>query len=264
MKTSECISLLDELFPPGLQEEYDNAGGQIVFGEQSISSVLIALDVDDRVIDEALEKGAGLIVTHHPLLFRPVRKIEYYEPRSRLIIRLIRENLSLYAAHTNLDKVFYDKLAAVLGFTDARVLFREGEEPFGLGSVSVLPEPVKLMTLLDTVKARLSLDQVTYTGDLGQLISRVALVNGAGGSMVEKIISKHPVDCIITGDVGYHQVKYAELSSVAVIDAGHFGTEHILLSFLKEQLLEGMKKNLDGKGIVITISDYEKNPFRHY
>ncbi len=264
MKTADFISILDSLFPQDLQEGYDNTGEQIIFPDGTVTTVLLALDLDDRMIDEALEEGAEIIVTHHPLLFRPVKKIVSDQPLSRLIIRIIKNNISLYSAHTNLDRVYFDKLGEALGFTNITPLLPEGGGMPGIGALASLDCPVSLRELIDLAKKKLSLEQVMYTGNLNSMISRIALVNGAGGGLIDKILAEHSVDCIVTGDVGHHHGKSAEMSSVAVIDAGHFGTERILLHFLKEHIHEYLKKSLDRSDIRIKISEYESSPFRFF
>ncbi|HON79632.1 MAG TPA: Nif3-like dinuclear metal center hexameric protein [Spirochaetota bacterium] len=266
MDVKQVAEIMNSLFPLHLQEEYDNAGGQVLFPDGKVSSILIALDLDTAIIEEAVEKKCSMIITHHPFFFRPVKQISSADPKSALLISLIDTRISLYAAHTNLDKVFYNKLGASLGMPEGTVLFSTDSGvdtiPAGLGMVSDLPEPSTLNSLLPRVKKALGIEFLVYAGDPERLITRVALLNGAGGGSIEKIIRTAAPDCIITGDVGYHNVKAAIDSGTAVIDAGHYGTEKILLSCLKDALSEQLNTSEEGKQITLHITERERNPFQ--
>jgi dinuclear metal center YbgI/SA1388 family protein len=259
---------MNSLFPLHLQEEYDNAGSQVLFPDEEISSILIALDLDTAIIAEAIEKQCRMIITHHPFFFRPIKSINSADPKSSMLISLIDSRISLYAAHTNLDKIFYNKLGASLGMPEGTVLFSTDSGvdtvPAGLGMVSDLPEPVSLKDLLPRVKKALGIEFLVYSGELDHSISRVALLNGAGGNSIEKIIRTASPDCIITGDVGYHNVRTAIDNGTAVIDAGHYGTEKILLSCLKDSLAHKLGVTEEGKNISLHITERESNPFHVY
>ncbi len=267
MIISELIKELDKIFPLELQEKYDNAGDQICFGNSELNGILLSLDIDDGVIDEAGEKQANLIVTHHPFFFRPLSRIRSGEPSSELLLRLIQNEISLYSAHTNLDKIYFDKLGDVLGVVNRELLVKTGESggtDYGFGVLGEFPRSVALQDILESVKAKLGVEYIVYSGDKRMEIKRVALFGGAGGSMIEKILKGRGIQCVITGDIGYHSCKTAANYGVPVIDAGHYGTERILLNFLKKEI-EDCLTNLDNKcDIRVLISDKEKNPFKVY
>lgn len=268
MEIDDIISCFDSHLYPALQENYDNSGPQIVFRGSLVNSILISLDIDKKVLDEALRKNCGLIVSHHPLLFRPVRTIDTRDNISSLIIDSISHRINIYAAHTNLDKLFYDRLARSCGFDDAELLYNEHDLPdgrhAGLGARVLLKKPVNLESLLQKVRDRLTLDYIVFTGDLATMIGSVAFLNGAGGRAIERIIDDFKPDCIITGDVGYHQAKYASDCGVAVIDAGHFGTEIVMLSFLHDLVVDCLTNRAGAEEIRIFVSEVEKNPLRAY
>lgn len=268
MLAKNITEIMDSLFPLHLQEEYDNAGMQVLFPDNDILSILIALDIDSSIIDEAAEKQCGMIITHHPFFFRALRQISSADPKSAMLISLIDKRISLYAAHTNLDKIFYNKLGESLGMPQGAVLFSTDSGgdtvPAGLGMVSDLPQPAALSTLLHGVKKALGIDFLVYSGDPERQVTRVALMNGAGGGSIEKIIRAASPDCIITGDVGYHNVKAAIDNGTAVIDAGHYGTEKILLSHLKDALAERLCVSEEGRKVTLHITGRESNPFQVY
>ena len=266
MLTGELLDSLDLFFPPGLQEQYDNTGGQIVFRENGITGILLALDAAPELVSEALELGCNCIVTHHPFFFKPVRRIDSSDPHSAVILECIANRISLYAAHTNLDKVFCRKLGEALGFENTGVLFRAENElngnEIGLGTVAAIRPPMKMKELLAHVKRSLELDFCFYAGNEDDEIRKVALLNGSGGGSIEKIIKSEKVDCIITGDVTYHGVKHAIEHGVAVIDAGHYGTERVLLKFLEQAVRDCLTNADTGNHAPVYISRREENPIR--
>ncbi|NLV16550.1 MAG: Nif3-like dinuclear metal center hexameric protein [Syntrophomonadaceae bacterium] len=121
IKVRKIIEKLEELAPIALAEAWDNCGLQIGSGEENVNGILVALDVDEKAVDKAQALGANLIITHHPLFFQGVKKIDYGEPRGQLIRRLISQGMTVYAAHTNLDLAsggLNDFLAARLGLVN--------------------------------------------------------------------------------------------------------------------------------------------------
>ena len=268
MKIVDILNEINTVFPLSIQEEYDNSGSQIEFPDIEATGILLCLDVNIEIINEAIEKGCNLIITHHPLIFQPLKRIISTESTSNIIIQLIENKISLYSIHTNLDKVYYDKLAKVLGFPIKGLLINKSapsnDLQYGFGTLSELPEPVKFKELLSIVKNKLKLDHLVYSGNENSTIKCVAVLNGSGGGSIEMIIKNYPVDCIITGDVGYHHSKYAIDNSIPLIDAGHFGTEKILIDFLYNEVNDCLK-NFNGQEFKkIYVSQKEKNPFNVY
>jgi dinuclear metal center YbgI/SA1388 family protein len=265
MKIKDLLNNLESSFPGFLQESYDNTGDQVVFPDEDITGIYICLDPDRFVIEDALASGSNLIISHHPLIFKPVKSIVQGDVRSESLIKLISSKITLYALHTNFDKIMYDYLARFLGFEQTEPLFETDtfeEKPVGLGSVAFLDNEVELFTLLEIVKKKLELDFILYSGGINSLIKSIAFVNGSGGSSIEKIIKRINPDCIITGDVGYHHMKFVIENNKSVIDAGHFGTEKIFKSLMCSIVDGYIKKS--GEEIKVIESEVEKNPFKVY
>ncbi len=265
MNIRDLTEYLNNRFPIELQEKYDNTGDQVSFTEKSINNILLAVDIEEKIIAEALEKNCNIIITHHPFLFKPLKKIKTGEPYSDYLLSLIRNEISLYAVHTNMDKIFFDKLGRVLGINDGKLLLKTDTMDnidYGFGFYGKLTEEIMLDDLLKLIKDKLSLSYLQYTGEKTSPVRNVALINGAGGGQIENIILNNNVDCIVTGDVGYHHFKTAQIYGIPVIDAGHFGTERILLDFLKDEIDEYLKKNNLEQSIKIYISQYEENPVK--
>lgn len=265
MKVSDLLYLLDESFPVFLQESFDNTGNQVVFPEEKISGVYICLDPDRFVINDAIALNCNLIISHHPLIFKPIKSIVQGDVKSENIINLISKRISLFSMHTNFDKIMYSHLAEVLGFDNTSVLLEtdvfEGR-PLGLGSFADIDKGIEFELILDIVKERLNQDYIIYAGDKNSIIKRIAFLNGSGGSSIERVINSNNPDCIITGDVGYHHIKSAIENNKCVIDAGHFATEKIF----KNLFAKIVKKNLGESGASVKVieSGIEKNPFKVY
>jgi len=214
-------------------------------------------------VDDALASGCNLILSHHPLIFRPVKSIVQGDARSESLIKLISAKVTLFALHTNFDKIMYDYFARCLGFDKSELLFETdkfNEKPVGLGSIAFPEDAINFTTLLDLVKKNLELDFILYSGDRGAHVRSIAFLNGSGGSSIEKIISSRNPDCIITGDVGYHHMKYAIENNKCVIDPGHFGTEKIFKKLIAGIVSGIIKEN--GEEIKVFDSKIEKNPFK--
>jgi len=263
MIIGEIVKRLNAGFPEYIQESYDNTGSQILFEDNIISNIYVCLDADVNTVNDAIQKGCNLIISHHPLIFRPVKKLISSESRSEIIIKLAASGISLYSIHTNFDKIMYKALSEYLGYTGCIPLIKTEDIDnigTGFGSYVILEKEKTFGEVLSDTKDRLALDFIIYSGDESKIIKSIAFINGSGGGSIEKIIGIHNPDCIITGDVGYHHVKYAIDSGVSVIDAGHYGTEFIF----KKLLAESVVKVLGDEKIEILISDVEQNPFKVY
>jgi dinuclear metal center YbgI/SA1388 family protein len=269
MQIDQIINYLENKFPTSFQESYDNSGQQIIISEEKISGIMLALDFTPLILEEMLVKKCNLLLTHHPFFFKPFRNIVSADPKSNLIIKSLEKKISLYALHTNLDKFYFSKLAAVFDFEPSEPLFLtevlEDGQRIGLGSKVLLNKSISLQNFLAQVTTILNLDHLVYTGNLGQKIKKIAFLNGSGGNLIEKIIGENKdLDCILTGDVNYHHAQEASFFSVAVIDAGHFFTERIFLKFLKLELEDFFKKNKQTEKINLYLSETENNPFKLY
>jgi len=263
MKINKIIKKLNNNFPEYIQESYDNTGSQILFPEELINKIYICLDADLSTVNDAKLKNCNLIISHHPLIFKPINKITADEFKSKILIDIINSRISLYAMHTNYDKIMYNRLSDFLGYPDCLSLLKTNDSEnmkTGFGSFIILDKEIVFSEILANTKNKLGLDFITYSGDMNRRIKSIAFINGSGGSSIEKIIGIHNPDCIITGDVGYHHVKYAINCDTSIIDAGHFGTELIF----KKLLAESVGEVLNDEMIEIIVSDVEKNPFKVY
>lgn len=220
-------------YPAALAEDWDTGIG-LTCGDPDdvISAVLLAVDADAATIGEAIGAGAGLLVTHHPLLFRPVQSVGADAAKGALIHRMIRSGVAHFAAHTNADSAVggvNDALADVLGLTGLRPLVPHADgSATGSGRVGVLPEPVTLREFARQVADRLpaTVGGVRAAGDPDRIISTVAVCGGAGDSFLPAA-AEAGADVYLTSDLRHHVVAefVADPGSPAVVDVAHWAGE---------------------------------------
>jgi dinuclear metal center YbgI/SA1388 family protein len=263
MHTGKIVDICNRIFPFTEQEDFDNAGPQVLFSGVDTDRVLIALDCDRQVLQEARDLNCRCIITHHPVIFRGLKTLRDDDARGRLIMEMVRREVSCIALHTNLDRAFYDRLGRSLGFEPEEVIFeRPGGLYPGLGSLSTAREALSLGELLERISRELEVENLRYGGDPGRRVNRLAFFNGSGKGAVENIIRLHHPDVIVTGDLTYHTMKEAEEWNVALVDAGHFATERLLLPFLARELEAAFQE--EGEPVTCSISKRERDPFQVY
>ncbi len=239
VRVADIISGLESLAPGRLAEEWDNVGLQVGHPEWPAGRVLVALDPTPLVVEEAVRAGANVIVTHHPLLFRPLRSLNLATVSGTLIQRLIEKRVAVIAAHTNLDSVsggINDILVEILALQDIYILQpRVDDAEAGLGRVGRLPQPIPLESLARHIKQRLGLVHVRIAGQPEKQVRQVAVCSGSGSSLVGLFLDS-PADVYVTGDVRYHDAREIEAHQRGVIDVGHFESERIVVPYLARRL----------------------------
>lgn len=241
----EIIEELDRLAPPSVACDWDNVGLLAGRAEKEVKRVLVAVDVTTEVVEQAIREQADMIITHHPLVFRALKKINDQHFISRRIVSLIQADISYFAMHTNFDcapECMADLAAARIGLENAEPLEVTGElagVPIGIGKVGTLKQPMTLAELAEQVKEAFELPFVLVYGEkqMTGKLSRAAISPGAGGSMIKHGLEAG-ADVLITGDIGHHDAQDALEEHMAVIDAGHYGLEHIFVPFMKRYLEE--------------------------
>ncbi len=257
MRCREFTEKLEEVWPLSFAESWDNPGLLTGRADKEIKTVMLALDATDEVVEEAVAKGADLLLTHHPLIFSARKQINDSDFIGRRLVRLLGNDICCYAMHTNFDVLtMADVAAEKIGLSGCRVLdvtWQEGEREAGIGRVGKLPEPAGLDELGVRLKELFGLEQVAIFGEQGREISLVAVCPGSGKSVMEKA-AQAGADVLITGDIGHHEGLDAMAMGIGVIDAGHFGLEQIFLPYMEEYL----RGRWDGLTI---LRAQEKNPF---
>ncbi|MCT4605253.1 MAG: Nif3-like dinuclear metal center hexameric protein [Marinisporobacter sp.] len=270
-KLKTVLRLMEDIAPSYLAEKWDNVGLQIGNDHKEIQRILVTLEVTDSIIDEAIAKNVDMIICHHPLIFKSLKKIRTKDPIQNMVYRLIKNDIALFCAHTNLDIVqggTNDVLAETLNIMDTAPLREMGKDNFtlnndihsyGLGRVGELTEPKKLATFCQEIKSKLSMKHVRIVGDLEKNIQRIGLCTGSGAEFIYDAY-KQGCDCYITGDIKYHDAQYAMSLGIAVIDAGHFETEELVCKPLFENLKKLIGKNHYDMEVLLASNDM--NPFQ--
>ena len=197
--------------------------------------IFTALDATEETIAQALEFGADLLITHHPMIFSPVKKVTSADFIGRRLITMIQADLCYYAMHTNFDVKGMAQLnQKCLGLTDCEVL-EETAPGEGIGRVGALKGTMDLKQFAGKVRNDFEIPDVRMYGDPAAIIHRVAVSSGSGKSMIRGAIEKG-ADVIVTGDVDYHSAIDAVAQGIAVIDAGHYGTEYGFIAYMRQEL----------------------------
>ena len=245
MRNRELMDLLERFAPKEYACSWDNVGLLIGRADQEIQRVIVALDATNAVVDRAVAEGADLIITHHPMIFSSMKRVNDDGFLGNKILKLVENRISVFAMHTNFDVIGMAALAGkYLDFPeDAQPLEVTAEENGrieGIGRITELAKAVTLGEYTEFVKKALSLEHVLLFGDEDQMIRTVAVSPGSGRSMTELAVQKG-ADVIITGDIGHHEGLDALDMCLSVIEAGHYGTEYIFIDhvsdFLKKETL---------------------------
>jgi dinuclear metal center YbgI/SA1388 family protein len=265
-KLKALLEVLEEIVPSRAAEEWDNPGLQVGDLSQKVDKILIALDPTLMAVRKALRRNAQVLLTHHNLIFRPLSSVDQQIYPGDVISEALNKRISIVSAHTNLDVVqggINDILADLFGLQGVQVLDARndlGIEGAGLGRIGTLPTPLKLAQMTKKVKEVLGTQRVRVVGQKNRRIIRVALVGGAGGSMVS-LASKEGADLLVTGDVRHHEALEAESLGLALMDAGHFYTEKAALGPFGDRLRNAFtKRNMK---VLVEVYKDEKAPERY-
>ena len=231
---------VNRLAPKKLAEEWDNPGLLVGDPKAEVKKIFVCLDVLDEKISRALELDAQLIVAHHPLIFHAIKNVRFDLPLGNKLARLIKNNLAVFAAHTNLDTAaggVNDVLAKKIGLVDVKNF---GDEEISLGRLGTLETPMTAADFARHVKKVLNAENVRLVDAGDFLIEKVGLCGGAGAEFIQKA-KFFGAQAFVTGDVKYHEAQAAVENKIHVVDAGHFATEFPIVHALAEYLRDALK-----------------------
>ncbi len=237
MKVKELTEWLDQEYPAAAAEEWDNVGLLVGDDEREVSHVFLALDLTEAVLKEAEDAGADMIITHHPMIFSGIKKINNHTFTGRRILSLIRSDIQYYAMHTNYDILGMAELSAdYLKLRDREILtVTDSDDRQGLGRTGMLPGTMTLRECAIFVKEAFRLNDVKVYGDLDTEVTKAAICTGSGKSLLEDVLAAG-CDVYVTGDIDHHTGIDAVAEGLMVIDAGHYGTEYIFMEAMKKRL----------------------------
>lgn len=260
MKCKDIINIIEEIAPHDLAKSWDNVGLLIGDKRKEIKTIMIALDPTTDVINQGINEGIDMLITHHPMIFSPIKKITYDDFIGRRVMNLIQNNITYYAMHTNFDMTLMADVAAEkIHLSNLEILDKEDGEDYGIGRIGEIESTMTLEECALLVKEQFSMDHVHVIGDRQRRIKRVGISPGSGKSMIDTAL-RNSIDVLITGDIDHHLAIDAYEQELCIIDGGHFGTEHIMVEYMTEYLSNYMRKHMSNEEIKI-IPAVEKSPF---
>lgn len=265
MRLQDVVAFLREWAPLELAENWDNVGLLVGDLRDEVVNVLTCLTLTPNVAAEAIQKQCQLIVTHHPVLFRPVQRLTAETSEGRTLLSLIRAGISVYSPHTSYDSAadgINAQLARLLELRDVQPLrplptARESEiaPVLGSGRWGSLPTARPLRELIDQVKSLLKVANLQYVGDVSRRISRIGIACGAAAEFVPDA-ARAGCEALLTGEARFHACLEAEAAGVALLLPGHYATERPAMEALAEILQSRLA------GLVVRASESEYDPIR--
>ncbi|MCK4839485.1 MAG: Nif3-like dinuclear metal center hexameric protein [Desulfobulbaceae bacterium] len=262
----ELLAILDEIAAPSLAEPWDNVGLMVGDPGQEISGVLVALDVSEAVMTEAASHGCNVVVSHHPLIFKPLSAIRTDQVTGRLLTRALAGQMAVVSCHTNLDKVpggVNDALAIGLDLQNCRVLAADsgGAAEIGFGRLGDLRSVTAFPEFIDLLLALLDLPAVRVAGVVPEQLLSIAVCGGSGSELAETAMAAG-AQVFITGEVKHSTARWAEDAGFCVIDAGHFSTEKLVVP----GLVSAIAKGAADRGLALNIcgTEVQASPFQYY
>ena len=245
---NELCTMMDEYAPRALASEGDPIGLYLGSESKEVRKLFLALEMTPEVVAEALAFQADLVVVHHNLFKKPFSRLLDDSGFERMALDLIRAGTALYASHTNLDCArggVNEQLTGILGVLDCQVLkpAGDGSVDVGMGRIGKLAAPMSLAAFARLVAARLHNETTRCWGPKDKTVSVVACCGGNGTSLIPEAI-KRGADVYMTGDIGHHDGLFAKAMGLAVVDAGHFATENLIMPVLASYFAE-KAPNLD-------------------
>jgi len=258
------LEILNSLAPFTMAEPWDNVGLMVGDPDQPARGVLIALDPTEALLEEAVSQSFDTVITHHPLIFQPIKAIHTSSPLGRMLKTAFAHELAIIACHTNLDIVadgVSHAMAEKLGLLDSVSLTGESSASpgQGFGKIGHLPRPLPAKEFIRFLLAVLGLEAVQLAGRLPETISTVALCGGSGSELAGKARDLG-ADIYISGEIKHSVARWAEDSGFCVIDAGHYPTENLIVPVLAEMLKNTLA--CEGFNVPIATSLKQEKPMR--
>ena len=221
----DLVARLEEFAPSELAENWDHSGLQLGDLKRPIRKVMTTLDVRPDVVKEAIEQDVDFILAHHPIMFKPAINLDLANPQNRMYADLLRHNITVYAAHTNLDNAadgMNDWLAQVLGISDAKPLIPGKIANTGLGRIGNLAAPALLKDYAKRLKQAFKVEYVrVISKETDKFVRKIAVIGGSGSEFYDEA-KKQGADVLVTADVSYHRAHDIQEAGIAVIDPGHY------------------------------------------
>lgn len=236
----DILDIINTTAPANLAEPWDNVGLMIGSLSSRVDSILIGLDPTLQLLEEAERNDSNLVITHHPIIFHPLKSIQFEQPDGRFINKAIQKNINVISCHTNLDSTapgVSDILAKKLGLTDLHPLAgNEGSDnKSGLGRIGIFQEPIDADFLIKKLQSACNTPWLLEAGPRPTKINKAAVCGGSGSDLAQKALASG-AQVFITGEVKHSIARWAEETGFWIIDAGHFATENPAMTTFAQQL----------------------------
>ena len=258
IKVKDVAEAIEDFAPKSLQESYDNAGLQVGNPDTLVSAVLICLDVTEDILKEAKARECNMIVSHHPLIFHGIKSLTGADMTQKLVMEALKNDISVYSAHTNLDSVWdgvSHEIAGRLGVKNTEVLEpQEGNPRVGLGVVGDI-RPTPKIEFLRKIKKTFHVSALRYSAQSPSVVvRRVAVCGGAGASLISSALAAK-ADILVTGDVKYHDFTSFG-SEIIIADIGHYESELCSREILSRVVRQKFPD------LTVYFSETESNPIK--
>lgn len=250
VRLQQVLEFLREQAPPNLAENWDNVGLLVGDADAEVASVLTCLTLTHNVADEAIATGRQLIVSHHPVLFRPVQRLTSESVEGSLLLKLIRAGIAVYSPHTS-----YDSAADGINAQLARSFCLKNVQPLrpcesskvgnsdqsdsdgisGSGRWGELPQPMRLGDLLTESKRLMGVSHLQYVGEPNRMVARLAIACGSAAEFLRDAV-RFGCEALLTGEARFHACLEAQSANIALILPGHYATERPAMETLAERL----------------------------
>ncbi|MFT5700252.1 MAG: dinuclear metal center YbgI/SA1388 family protein [Desulforhopalus sp.] len=264
--TARVIDILNNLelkAPFQLAESWDNVGLLIGHPEQIVTGVIAALDPTNELLDEAIRTGCNTVITHHPVIFKPLSSIDTGTPEGQLLQKALSHNIAIIGCHTNFDSAkegVSDVLGRLLGLTDLQPLVTPTGAPVGtgLGRIGTYATPLTGDEFKDRLLATLELKGVQVTVKIPKTVTKVAVCGGSGSEFSQTAL-KMGADVYLSAEIKHSTAIWAKENNFCIVDGTHYATEKPAVALLVQRLLHANKT--EGWNISVLQSVNEKHPF---
>tara|TARA_B100000963_G_C22583123_1_gene651796 strand:- start:865 stop:1647 length:783 start_codon:yes stop_codon:yes gene_type:complete len=260
MKLINIQRVLEDWSPLSSAEDFDNVGLILGNPDDIIEKGLITLDTTEKVIDEAIDKDCNLIITFHPLMFKGYESLKSEEYVHKCIIKALKNNINIYAIHTNLDNnprgVSY-QISKKIGLRNIEVLIKkENKENLGMGIIGELRDKKTEKEFLKYLMSKMELSNLRHSNFTGKKIKKIAVLGGSGSFGIEEVLNKE-IDCYVTADLKYHDF-FKSNDKILLVDIGHYESE----KYTKELILSYLNKKIPK--FACTIAKTKTNPVNYF
>jgi len=258
MKCRQIIDILEKLAPVNIAEDYDNVGLLVGDDDKEISKIMIALDASKDVVKQAINEKVDMLITHHPMIFRGIKRVNTKDFLGDKIINLAKNDIAYYASHTNMDNSVMSKIVCKkLSLKELEFVtpIEHESKDFGTGCIGILENSMTLKDFSYKLKKDLDIATLRLIGDENREISKVACITGSGKSFLKDVL-KRKADVFVTGDIDHHTALDVIDMDFCMIDAGHFETEHFFKDYVKYYI------NNNFPDVKILVAK-EESPFKY-